>query len=1353
MNGPLPIPQPSTIGLFRLSCPKCGLALTFSGKDLPQLMQCNACGESFAIPSAETLQDVATIDANPARDVSAAAVNDLSLPGFEILEVLGEGGMGIVYKARDPELRRLVAVKMIRSKRIADPEERERMVQRFRREAEAVARLQHPHVVQIFSIGETEQGPYFAMEHIDGGTLGSMVRGTPQNPNLAANLLRTLALAMHEAHLRQIVHRDLKPGNVLLHFPPGVARTLEHAIPKIADFGLAKDVEPLEDQGQTMGIVGTPSYMAPEQASAGGTVGPTADVYALGAILYDLLTGRPPFKGASVLDTLELVRTQDPVPPSRLQPRLPRDLEVICLKCLCKEPHRRYASAQLLADDLERFLDGRPIFARPAGTMERAWKWTRRNPARAGIAALSVLSIVALFAAILWDRDRTKKHADELSQQNRKTEEANKLAVRNEGIAKEEAAEKDRQRKQALEKTIRLTVGEGLKLQQDGNGLAALLHFAEAAGLEDPRSPTAWLHDVRIAACLDQYPRVAQTWAHRQAVTRVVFSPDGKQVLSSSADGTVQVRDTATGKPSFPNPLSHPAAVNDACFSLDGKSILTGCDDKTTRLWNAASGEPLGKPLKHAYPVMQVGFDPTGSGKILAVVGNRNSMATQRDQPRIMVPQRIPTGVGPNGVPMFTTIMVPGPSTGPIRREAIGRVELWDDLSSEKPSRTMLALGWVNHAAFSRDGQSVVTANASLEKPNSIALWPVRGSEKPPFIKLKGLVQHAAISSDGLRIAAAAGNAEKGIGEARIFDSATQAPLGVVMKHRGPVAMLQFSPDGKSIATASHDGTARIWDALGEPITEPMRHGDRVIGVWYSDDGQRVLTASSDGSACVWNSSNGEALTPFLLHASAVTHASFHPTAPLVAVGCADGVVRIWNTSPRAFDQPIFKTKDVLPPTTNMAYEIQFRTHVRKVTLLPGAIATGVRFDRTGTHLLVPAGQRFQDVTPGNQSESLSGFKTTHVTLWDAKSGRLVAAPWKHTGPFDATWAASDGSFALINEAPGSPRSLELRLGDNGSLIAQQPLEINENVRALRMLPKGEAVVLLETTSPKAKPAFRIQRLGSGPKEPSLPCAVVGELEDACISEDGAHVALLTLTTAGKAIHTTASIRKISEPVDGASSSWRIVGSANRIKLNADGRIALAYASARSSGPSAHDGLGFTPESEVQILNAGSSDAATVKHRRPITYADFSGDGTFVVTCSQDRTARVWHASGKPATPPLEHRDAVHHAAVSQSGLVATAAGDGGRVWDLATGEPLTPPLRHTGGAIEIAFRADDRMAATAGLDGSVRLWAISRTHHDVTTWMRIAERLSSHRLSTQGRVALDVASIVKLADAALNEP
>jgi serine/threonine protein kinase len=305
-----------------------------------------------------------------------------SIPGYEIMETLGHGGMGIVFKARQSGLNRMVALKMIRAGTLAAPAER----LRFLAEAKAAAAIEHPGIVRVFELGTYQGQSFFASELCPNGSLERLLEGKPLKPDRAASLVEQIANAVEAAHRHKIVHRDLKPTNILLD---------AELQPKVADFGLAKQLEGSSSLTPTGAVLGTPSYMAPEQAQGSKEVGPAADVYALGAILYECLTGRPPFKAPTHIETLHQVMSNEPVAPRQLNPRVPRDLETVCLKCLHKEPGKRYLQAGDLAEDLRRFLAGRPIQARPVRPLERAGKWVRRNPALAMLGLVASLSLLA----------------------------------------------------------------------------------------------------------------------------------------------------------------------------------------------------------------------------------------------------------------------------------------------------------------------------------------------------------------------------------------------------------------------------------------------------------------------------------------------------------------------------------------------------------------------------------------------------------------------------------------------------------------------------------------------------------------------------------------------------------------------------------------------------------------------------------------------------------------------------------------------------------------------------------------------------------------------------------------------
>ncbi len=460
------------------------------GRDTPPAELCRDCPElaaelerriralrqvnHFAGGVDGSYQTAPTLDSK--RPVPTRQPAPVAVPGYEIHGVLGRGGMGVVYQARHVGLNRLVALKMILAGVHASPEH----LARFRTEAEAVARLQHPNIVQVYDIGEHEGRSYFSLEYVDGGSLAQRLGGTPQQPRAAAALVQALARAVHYAHERGIVHRDLKPANVLLAAcglasSPAKPQAAE-LVPKVTDFGLARR---LDEDGQTRtgDVMGTPSYMAPEQARGQvHEVGPPADIYALGAILYECLTGRPPFRGATLLETLEQVRSAEPVGPRRLQPGVPRDLDTVCLKCLDKDPRKRYGSAAELADDLDRFLASEPVRARPAPQWERAWKWARRRPAVAALSAALVFTLLAGFAGI------TAKYleAENLRQKAEAARAEADTKARSEQKARE-AADRAKDQANQAEKQAR---DEGLRRKYVSDFLTSLFDSNDPMGIQ-----------------------------------------------------------------------------------------------------------------------------------------------------------------------------------------------------------------------------------------------------------------------------------------------------------------------------------------------------------------------------------------------------------------------------------------------------------------------------------------------------------------------------------------------------------------------------------------------------------------------------------------------------------------------------------------------------------------------------------------------------------------------------------------------------------------------------------------------------------------------------------------------------
>jgi WD40 repeat protein/predicted Ser/Thr protein kinase len=510
-----------------------------------------------------------------------------ALPGYELLGELGKGGMGVVYKARQTALNRLVAVKMVLAEGLLNPDNRAR----FQIEAEVIARLHHPNIVQIHEVGEAGGKPYLVLELIEGGNLHGRLRDRPLHPDEAARLVEQVADGTQHAHERGVIHRDLKPHNVLMG---------SDGVPRITDFGMAKKVDggELTQSGQMMG---TPCYMPPEQAAGRSKeIGPTADVYSLGAILYECLTGRPPFQGPSWLDVVTQVLRDEPVPPRRLQPTVPRDLETICLKCLEKSPGRRYPSAAALADDLRRFREGKPIQARPAGPVERAALWVRRHPGASGLIGAAVVCLV-LAVTGLWLRQQALA--------------ASQLADANEELARTEA----------YYKTLAQVREQSLQ-QQPGwtwDNLERLRDAATHRKRDDTELRTLTLD----AATGFDLRRVAEIGDGTPSC--LAFSADGKR-LAIARFGTpvsceVHVYDVATWKQSARYSFSNAALAvrvnlmrftsgrnfagspadrpNEMTFSPDGRWLVAGTRRGQVMAWDTTKGQEAPAVIKQVYQV------------------------------------------------------------------------------------------------------------------------------------------------------------------------------------------------------------------------------------------------------------------------------------------------------------------------------------------------------------------------------------------------------------------------------------------------------------------------------------------------------------------------------------------------------------------------------------------------------------------------------------------------------------------------------------------------------------------------------------------------------------------------------
>jgi WD40 repeat protein/tetratricopeptide (TPR) repeat protein len=854
--------------------------------------------------------------------------------GYEILGELGRGGMGVVYKARHLKLGRIVALKMLLGGAYAGPHERDR----FKTEAAAAARLQHPNIVQIFEVGEEKSCPYLALEYVEDGSLDQCLQGTPLPPWEAALLAQTLARAVHEAHRRGIVHRDLKPANVLLRRkseirnpksesgpPPGISDfgfRISDFEPKIADFGLAKRLDAATVNTQSGMVLGTPDFMAPEQAEGSrSTVGPGADVYALGAILYYLLVGRPPFLAATALDTLMRVRSEEPVAPSVLQPKVPRDLETICLKCLLKSPARRYESAAALADDLGRFLAGEAVRARPTPAWERAAKWVKRRPALAALLALGVVSCVAAAGLVLvmgaWWRD-----AEARAKAVRQLDEAQQLL----GDRKLELARlgKDVRQQQNELKGNRAELA-GLKrvLPQErarvrearANVRRALyirdMHLAQAAlekedtaqlvMLLERHRPPPGEEDVRgfewhYLWRLCHGARLALR-GHTSFITLVRFAPDGRTVASfSNEEGFVRVWDAATGAALAP-PWGRVAGVSSMAYSPDGTTFATGHQDGMVRLWDTHTGRARGGFRAHAGAVHGLAF--ARDSRALATGGPDGSavvwdLATRQPRARFDGQGRpVRVELAPNGRALATW----EDHTATLWDLTTGRERLTVRVS---PSTYLPTL------AFGPDGRILALGEAypfGIPGGARVRFWEVAtGKEQLPSLPVPNRGPWGlAFTPDGMVLAVGCDH-----GAVKLWDFATHRVKNVpthkqrhtFLASTDRVHSVALSPDGKTLAAGGNDKIVRLWD-LAAPDPPVVLEGltyPHASFVAVAPDG-KTLAMLNHGVLRLRDKATGRERIIQTKHAAEVNCLAFAPDGRALATGSWDTTIKLWDVA------------------------------------------------------------------------------------------------------------------------------------------------------------------------------------------------------------------------------------------------------------------------------------------------------------------------------------------------------------------------------------------------------------------------------------------------------------------------
>jgi eukaryotic-like serine/threonine-protein kinase len=933
-------------------------------------------------------------DADPFATLPIASGQTPAAPsvalGYEIQQELGRGAMGVVFKAWNPKLQRFVALKMLHHPGLAGAEE----LARLSVEAQAQAQMHHPNIIQLYEMGEMNGGPYLVLELAEGGSLDQRLRETTLTPERAAELLRTLALAVAYAHQQKVIHRDLKPSNILL---------AADGTPKISDFGLAKKVD-VAGQTATGSIMGTPSYMAPEQAAGRSKdIGPAADVYSLGAILYECLTGRPPFRGATILETLDQVRSQEPLPPRRLQPRCPRDLETITLKCLAKEAPKRYASATALADDLSRFLEGRAIKARSTSVWEHAVRWAYRRPAVAGLLALVLIVTVLGVAGITWQWRQTvaglaKAEQNLYSQRialadrewlaNRCDQTQRILADCPENLRDWEFYYLQRLCQRAKETWL---VGPNLNVAVSGHNVnpylavatvsgkvmvrradsSTILHTFEGYGPALGFSPdgtrlasAAWKlgefgelpeqQDTPITIWDLVSGKVVRTLTgHQGTVFCLTFSADGKRLASASLDGTARNWDLSGSGDHWVTLTGNKSWIESVAFSPDGQRLATAAKDGTLRLWDGRSGQVL-----------------------LELRDENPGPPSNRDASKGETPPR---------------------SGGERVLPELGRQrKLWNAASQQTVMPLRGQLHILACVRFAPDGERIAAGRG-----RTIKIWDVRGRLLQTLHGHSDLVRTIQFHPTKDRLAS--GSYDQSI---KVWDLKTGEELDTLRGHSDLVNAVAYSSDGLQLASAGWDDAVRLWDM--EHNTEPLTlrgHRDYVRGAAFSPDGKTLATSGAEGSVLLWDLFTGKLRRAWEGFGSNVNSVAFTASGRELALACYDGTIR-WRAVEGEPTEKLWEGhkgkvyQAVLSPDESLLASVGEENGVRLWDC------------KSGAGSLLPGGHEGRVISvafvPGT-SRLASGGDDGNVCIWDVRTREKLATWSGHRSDISRLAISRDG--------------------------------------------------------------------------------------------------------------------------------------------------------------------------------------------------------------------------------------------------------------------------------------------------------------------------------------------------------
>jgi WD40 repeat protein/predicted Ser/Thr protein kinase len=995
-----------------------------------------------------------TVDRSNTRENSTgeATAAPSAIPGYKLLGELGRGGMGVVYRAKQISLNREVALKTILRADLSRG-----TVARFWAEAEVMAAVKHPHVVQVYELGEHAGRPYMAMEYVAGGSLADLLnskdgraftKARPLSPREAAKLVEKIARGVAAAHELGVVHRDLKPGNVLLD---------ANGEPKVADFGLAKRRS--ADLTQTQAMMGTPAYMAPEQAAGRAKfVGPPADVWALGVILYECISGNRPFTGDTAQVLLSKIQTTEPTALRTRVRNLPRDLDTIVAKCLTKEADGRYATAGELADDLARFLRSEPIAARPVSTPERLLRWAKRKPMAAaayGVSVLAVvLAVVTIVIAGLWRQaERAKSAADDAR--------ADEARLR--GVADDAKAE-------AVH--LKEIADAGRKEEGRLRGIADKALEGEAAAKKEVVFQN-YAHTVDLAIreyrannftraqeLLDACPVDLRGWewhyinrlchgdlvsfvGHTDSVLSAVFTREGREIVTISADHTARVWDAETGKQAAILSFNDSKPVR-GWLSPDGRRVVATSDDGPSRVWDVYSGKQVAVFKGNSAAAMQVSFSLDG----------RRILTTH--------------------------------SAGLLK--AGDTASVWDADSGNLVALLKGHTSNIGSVAISPDGRRAVTSAGD----GTIRVWDTdTGKELAKSDVNKNFLFRVVISSDRKQFVTLEGSL------ARVWDTATCKQIALLRRDSGTLATrtliisATFSPDGKLVATTSLDGTAQTWDSQsGRLLAVLSGHTDQVTSAAFSPNGELLVTASFDKTARVWETASGRLVAILPGHLKGIMSASFSSDGRRI-VTAGDKTARLWALQSAA---PPLEPPILFRPIMRVAFSPSER---QLVALSPGQNPIAWDLDEVDRVVRLEGGHTGPvtcvDYSPDGRF-IVTTSKDGTARVWDAQSGKQISTLKGHTNWVIRAVFSQDGRRLATAAYDGTARIWD---ASSGRELAILKGHTNVQVHSVAFSSDGRRVV---TTS--ADRTARVWDAVSGKQLSVLP----GGVRLASFSGDGRRI-------------------------------------------------------------------------------------------------------------------------------------------------------------------------------------------------------------------------------------------------------